>query len=349
MARRYHRYHRYHKYHKPISSTYYNPGYTQRPWSIKLPEAFKDITLPIKAVVITIIILILSIPQIHLLSLGGVVELSTLFTSSTLFINFVIIFAVLLVYDFVTSRVAHFYQEVFGSLFGSIFITLAKGTLSFPIMLILTAIIFYLGFMSGKLLNLTNINERSRKLISGTIGILVFFWLIAVIFVYYSYLVPASPISLNSVYLTQSQLNNSLGTNSTSGIGLYSVNRLNANETTYGSLVHLFPTPIQLVAFNLTFANTQAGSAYFVEYYNITSLNLTEYVLQTPQASIIFITQAHSTNSIGNINGLQYFTKDNVIMASKGNYIAFITCSGALCTNANIHRLLQAVSQDFGG
>lgn len=340
---------RYNRYHKPRSSTYYNPSYTQRPWSVKLREAFKDITPPIKAVVITIILLILSIPQIHLLNLGGTVGLSTLFTSSTLFINFVIIFAILLVYDFVTYRAARFYQEVFGSLFGSIFITLAKGTLAFPIVLILTAIIFYLGFMAGKLLNLVNMNERSRKLISGTIGVLVFFWLIAVIFVYYSYLVPASPISLNSAYLTQGQLNSTFGTNNTSGIGLYSVNRLNANETTYGSLIHLFPTPIQLVAFNLTFANTQAGSAYFVEYYNITSLNLTEYTLQTPQASIIFITQAHSASSIGNINGLQYFTEDNVIMASKGNYIAFITCSGSLCTNANTHRLLQAVSQDFGG
>ncbi len=336
------------KHHRLRSSTFHNPSYTQKPWSVKLPKAIKDISLPIKAVVITIILLILSISQIHLFNLEGTLGLSTLFTSSTLFINFVIIFAILLVYDFVTYNAARFYQEVFGSLFGSIFITLAKGTLAFPIVLILTAIIFYLGFMAGKLLNLVNMNRRSRKLINGTVEILVFFWLIAIIFVYYSYLVPTSPISLNSTYLTQGQLNNTFGINSTSGIGLYSVNKLNANETTYGSLIHLFPTPIQLVALNLTFANTQAGDAYFVEYYNITSLNLTEYTLQTPQASIIFITQAHSASTIGNINGLQYFTENNVIMASKGNYIAFITCSGSLCTNANIHRLLQAVSQDFG-
>ena len=258
-----------------------------------------------------------------------------------------IIFVILLLYDFVTYRRARFYQEVFGSLLGSMFLTVAKGSMPFPITIILTIVLLYLGFMIGKLLNLIDMNTRSRRLISGTIGVLILFWLIAVVSVYYGYLVPASPIALSSGYLTQSQLNSTFGTNSTSGIGLYTVNRLNANETTYGSLISTFPTPIQLVAFNLTFANTKAGNAYFVEYYNRSSVNLTEYTIQTPQASIIFITQAHSANSIGNVNGLQYFTQNNVIMASKGNYIAFITCSGSLCNGVNTYKLLQAVSQNI--
>lgn len=348
MARRHHRHHHRHHGHYNPNVQYTRINKPAEPVKATLSKSVKDIALPIKAIVITVILIILSIPQIHLLSFNGITSLSNLFTSRTLFANFIIIFALLLFYDFVTYRGARFYQETIGSFLGSIFLTVAKGNIPFLIIAILTIVIFYLGFLIGILLNKAIMTDRTRKMISGTIGILIFFWLIAIIFVYYGFVVPSSPISLNSTYLTQSQLNSTFGKNSSSGVGLYTVNRLNSPESTYGSVISVFPTPIQTVAFNLTFANTQAGSAYYVEYYNITSFNLTEYTLQTPQASIIFVTQAHSASSIGNVNGLQYFTKDNVIMASKGNYIAFITCAGSLCNGVNTYKLLQVVSQDFG-
>jgi hypothetical protein len=83
-----------------------------------------DKALPIKAFVISVVIFFLSIPSIGFLSVGGLQFNLTSFSSLQFISNLIITLTVIWLYDLVTARRKFLTQELYGSIFASIILTM---------------------------------------------------------------------------------------------------------------------------------------------------------------------------------------------------------------------------------
>ena len=301
----------------------------------------------VKSVVMTVVIAVLTLPSINLLN--GVVNVGvTNAVDSVLFlIDFAGILVVLAVYDLLTSRRVWPIEDLLAAF---LVVFLLAATLVTPLSLLAVFVLFLGGTTGGAALRQLSLNKRSMtRMVGGSIAFLLIIWAVAVVLTNSNYYSPpsGSSINLNAPYLTQSQIRGVYGS------GIYSETPLNAAELPLGSLYLLFPTPIQTLLFNFTFQNTNAGSSYYVTFYNRTYLsNFTELVVQTPQAGIILATQAPHAKFSGTVGNVQYIGQLSAnpvsftVLAQKSDFLAVLSCEGTLCTQPSLNGILKVV---FGG
>ena len=134
----------------------------------------------IKALVITIIILVLSSPNINIISsLNSQLNASAL-QSLAVLVNFLVIFFATLIYDHVTSKGRFFLQEVFSSLFASLLLIL--GSPFQPVLFALFFLLLLSGYILGKTLEEFAEYHGKRVFVSGTVTFLIFIWIFYIIF-----------------------------------------------------------------------------------------------------------------------------------------------------------------------
>ncbi len=300
--------------------------------------------LLIKAVIMTVVLFILTLPSIKLFNAITNIGLVTAFSSPLFLGSFIVLFILFSIYDFVTSHRVWAVENIISVLL--VFILLAS--LTFNVLLVLAAFILILvGLVLGASLRQVSFKQKGMtKAISGSIAFLFIIWAIYIVLANSNYYTPPSSntINLNKPYLTQQQLQ------SVYGSGTYSESALNAGELPIGSLNLLFPTPIQTLLFNFTFQNTNVAYSYYITYYNRTyASNFTELVVETPQASIILANQAPHAQQSGSVANLQYIEDLTVnpnsytTMVQQSNFLAIVSCSGPLCTQQTFNSILQNI------
>ena len=300
--------------------------------------------LLIKSVVMTVVLFILTLPSIKLFNSIAAIGLATAFSSPLFIGSFIILFILFAIYDFATSHRGRALENVIAVLL--VFLLLAS--LTFSVLLILVSFVLILvGLILGASLRQLSFKQRGMtKAIGGSIAFLFIIWAIYVVLANSNYYAPptSNSINLNKPYLTQQQLQGVYGS------GIYSESALNSGELPLGSLDMLFPTQISSLLFNFTFQNTNAGSSYYITYYNRTyASNFTELVVETPQASIILANQAPHAQQSGSVSNLQYIEdltanpNSFTAMVQQSNFLAIVSCSGPLCTQQAFNSTLQKI------
>lgn len=134
----------------------------------------------IKALVITIVLVILSSPAVGLIrSLNSQLNISSL-QSVIIFIDFIVILFITLIYDKITAKRKFFLQEVFSSLFVSLL--LIFGTLNNPVILVLAFLLLLSGYFVGSKLEEISEYHEKENFVSGTIVFLIVMWIVYLIF-----------------------------------------------------------------------------------------------------------------------------------------------------------------------
>jgi len=300
--------------------------------------------LLIKSLIMTIVLFILTLPPIKLFNTITAIGLVTAFHSLLFLVSFVVLFILFSIYDFATSHRVWAVENVIAVLL----VLLLLASLTFSVLLIVTSFVLILvGLVFGASLRQVSFKQRGMtKVIGGSIAFLFIIWVIYVVLANSNYYTPltSNSINLNKPYLTQQQLQ------SVYGGGIYSESALNAGELPIGSLDLLFPTQIQTLLFNFTFQNTNAGSSYYITYYNRTyATNFTELVVETPQASIILANEAPHAQQSGSLGNIQYIDdltanpNSFTAMVQQSNFLAIVSCSGSLCTQQAFDTTIQKI------
>jgi len=300
--------------------------------------------LLIKSLIMTIVLFILTLPSIKLFNAITAIGLVTAFGSLLFLGSFIVLFILFSIYDFATSH------RVWGveNAIAVLLVLLLLASLTFSVLLIVTSFVLILvGLVLGASLRQVSFKQRGMtKVIGGSIAFLFIIWVIYVVLANSNYYTPltSNSINLNKPYLTQQQLQSIYGS------GIYSESALNAGELPIGSLDLLFPTQIQTLLFNFTFQNTNAGSSYYITYYNRTyATNFTELVVETPQASIILANEAPHAQQSGSVGNIQYIDDLTVnpnsftAMVQQSNFLTIVSCLGSLCTQQAFDTTMQKI------
>ena len=337
------RHHKGHKYHR-VSHLYGNTQQTQQNRNVSNVLKTAMPKLLIKSVIMAVVLFVLTLPSIKLFNAIIGIGLVTAFNSSVFLGSFITLFVLFSIYDLATSHRVWAVENIIAVLL--VFLLLASLTFS-VILIVVSFILILVGLLLGASLRQLSFKQRGMtKAISGSIAFLFIIWVIYVVLANSNYYAPptSNSVNLNKPYLTQQQLQ------SVYGSGVYSESALNAGELSLGSLNMLFPTRISLLLFNFTFQNTNAGSSYYITYYNRTyASNFTELVVETPQASIILANQAPHAQQSGSVSNLQYIEDLTVnpnsytAMVQQANFLAIVSCSGSLCTQQAFNSTLQKI------
>lgn len=140
-----------------------------------------DIHKPIKALVASIAIFVLMLPSINLISPGSLNLNSSIFSSTLLFIDFIIIFIILLIYDKLTMNRLLTYQALLGSFILSILLVssfMINSTHGLVFNFILMFLVLWLGFLAGRILYDAANRWEKRKILKGIVIFLVLIWLV---------------------------------------------------------------------------------------------------------------------------------------------------------------------------
>ena len=300
--------------------------------------------LLIKSLIMTIVLFILTLPSIKLFNAITAIGLVTAFGSLLFLGSFIVLFILFSIYDFATSHRVWAVENVIAVLL----VLLLLASLTFSVLLIVTSFVLILvGLVLGASLRQVSFKQGGMtKVIGGSIAFLFIIWVIYVVLANSNYYTPltSNSINLNKPYLTQQQLQSIYGS------GIYSESALNAGELPIGSLDLLFPTQIQTLLFNFTFQNTNAGSSYYITYYNRTyATNFTELVVETPQASIILANEAPHAQQSGSVGNIQYIDDLTVnpnsftAMVQQSNFLTIVSCLGSLCTQQAFDTTMQKI------
>jgi len=139
-----------------------------------------DIKLPIKAFIVTIAIIVLMLPSINLVSYGNLPNLSSIFASTLFFINFLVVFVVIAIYDYLTIKKFLTYQALLGSIFLSFLLT--TGFIINPLNttilnIVIIFLVIWFGFIIGKRLYNIADSRGHGKLLVGSTVFLVLIWI----------------------------------------------------------------------------------------------------------------------------------------------------------------------------
>lgn len=155
--------------------TKYTKGYSYN-WAPRI-----RIQVPIKAFLIAIATIVLSMPPLSLVSYGGFNLSSTIFSSTLFFVDFVILSIVILLYDKLTARHYLTYQALIGSfLLSLLFVTglVLNVTYGAVINFIIIFFVLWIGFLiGGKLYDLAK-NRNQMNVLNGGTTFLIVLWIV---------------------------------------------------------------------------------------------------------------------------------------------------------------------------
>lgn len=136
-----------------------------------------DIAYPIKALIVTIAIVVLSTHSIPLIQGGYIGSISGTLSSLRLLINSIVIFVILYLYDYITAKKSFLYQEVIGSILAAIILTFGGQAQVISLTAyVFTFILLYIGFLIGVRFKEIVSGANQTQMIEGVAIFLLVIW-----------------------------------------------------------------------------------------------------------------------------------------------------------------------------